>query len=64
MNYRFIRRGEYDSEFGGKGNAIEAAEKQLPFDCCALSFQPYSDPVCTPDGIIYDMAYVPFLANT
>ncbi|KIW90994.1 uncharacterized protein Z519_08777 [Cladophialophora bantiana CBS 173.52] len=31
-----------------------AAFKRLPFNFCALSLQPFSTPVCTPEGIIFD----------
>jgi peptidyl-prolyl cis-trans isomerase-like protein 2 len=46
----------------GKGKKERDYEKQelktLPFYCCHLSFQPFEDPVCTPDGTIYDIVYV------
>jgi len=30
----------------------------LPFNCCALSLQPFSNPVCSPNGIVFDIMYV------
>ena len=27
--------------------------KKLPFYCCSLSFMPFKDPVCLPDGTIF-----------
>ncbi|KAL9188280.1 hypothetical protein ACHAXT_006658 [Thalassiosira profunda] len=38
----------------GSGSAHSAAARPLPFDCCALTLTPYSTPVCTSDGIIFD----------
>ena len=38
----------------GSGSAHSATARPLPFDCCALTLTPYSTPVCTSDGIIFD----------
>uniref|UniRef100_A0A0M3HIG3 RING-type E3 ubiquitin transferase n=1 Tax=Ascaris lumbricoides TaxID=6252 RepID=A0A0M3HIG3_ASCLU len=39
-----------------------AVFKRLPFTHCALSLLPFEDPVCTPDGIIFDLTHiVPYL---
>ncbi|CAG8490353.1 6447_t:CDS:10 [Acaulospora colombiana] len=43
-------------QFGG----IQARKKteifkRLPFNYCSLSLQPFEHPVCTPDGIIFDL---------
>ena len=36
--------------------------RRLPFNCCALTLVPYSDPVCTPNGVIFEStAIVPYL---
>ncbi|KAF7492340.1 RING-type E3 ubiquitin-protein ligase PPIL2 [Sarcoptes scabiei] len=36
--------------------------KRLPFDYCSLSLQPFRDPYCTSNGVIYDITeIVPFL---
>ena len=35
---------------------------RLPFNCCAINFTPFEDPVCTDDGIVYDIvAVVPYV---
>ncbi|KAL3785288.1 hypothetical protein ACHAWO_005087 [Cyclotella atomus] len=31
-----------------------ASTRPLPFDCCALTLTPFTTPVCTPDGIIFE----------
>ncbi|XP_028969081.1 RING-type E3 ubiquitin-protein ligase PPIL2 [Galendromus occidentalis] len=37
----------------------DAAEfRRLPFDHCALSFQPFEFPLCNQDGVIYDQASI------
>ena len=55
----YITASEWRDEGGGhKGrlqNALNPDFKRLPFHCCAISFQPFEDPVCTPDGIIMDI---------
>lgn len=28
---------------------------KLPFDCCSISLLPFESPVCSPDGIIFDI---------
>jgi hypothetical protein len=36
--------------------------EKLPFNCCALSFTPFEDPVCTADGTVFDIAnIVPYI---
>ena len=27
----------------------------LPFDCCAFTLQPFENPVCTNEGVIFDL---------
>jgi len=61
----YITQKEYSHDMG-KGKKERDYEKQelktLPFYCCHLSFQPFEDPVCTPDGTIYDIVnIVPWL---
>jgi peptidyl-prolyl cis-trans isomerase-like protein 2 len=35
---------------------------RLPFFCCSLSLQPFNSPVCSPEGIIFDIvSIIPFL---
>ncbi|XP_076346199.1 RING-type E3 ubiquitin-protein ligase PPIL2 isoform X1 [Tachypleus tridentatus] len=57
---------EWSTFYGGKKSGPDLGEKaefrRLPFDHCALSFQPFEHPLCTPEGIIYDlMNIIPFL---
>ncbi|KAK8798703.1 hypothetical protein WA158_007787 [Blastocystis sp. Blastoise] len=35
-------------------NRSEDVNDILPFDCCCLSFRPFVESVCTPDGYIFD----------
>ncbi|KAJ3055105.1 RING-type E3 ubiquitin-protein ligase ppil2 [Rhizophlyctis rosea] len=52
--------GEYTS----KGYQKQAGHgfKRLPFFCCSLSLQPFEHPVCTPEGICFDLLnIVPWL---
>lgn len=36
--------------------------EKLPFYCCALSLAPFEDPVCTPEGHVFDILYImPFI---
>jgi peptidyl-prolyl cis-trans isomerase-like protein 2 len=47
---------EWVEDYGGKKKTIEgSAFKPLPYYCCALSLQPFEDPVCTPDGVVFDI---------
>mmetsp|Transcript_12693 Transcript_12693/g.30970 ORF Transcript_12693/g.30970 Transcript_12693/m.30970 type:complete len:602 (-) Transcript_12693:9-1814(-) len=39
---------------GSSASGSSAGSRPLPFDCCALTLTPYTTPVCTPDGIIFD----------
>src|SRR5208337_1755581 len=32
--------------------------KRLPFNFCAASLQPFSHPVCTPEGTIFDVEVI------
>lgn len=59
----YITHGEWSSGFGGATVKREEVHfKGLPFDCCALSLKPFSDPVCTPEGIIFDILnIVPYI---
>lgn len=35
-----------------------ASFKRLPFNYCAVSLQPFTDPVCTPAGTIFDLTHI------
>ncbi|KAK4456026.1 putative cyclophilin type peptidyl-prolyl cis-trans isomerase [Podospora aff. communis PSN243] len=42
-----------------KGNGAGGASfKRLPFNFCAASLQPFKNPVCTPDGTIFDVEVI------
>ena len=32
----------------------KAGFRRLPFHCCALSLQPFEDPLCANDGTVFD----------
>ncbi len=34
--------------------SASSSTRPLPFDCCALTLTPYTTPVCTPDGILFE----------
>ncbi|EDQ85563.1 uncharacterized protein MONBRDRAFT_34157 [Monosiga brevicollis MX1] len=60
----FITATEWATLYGGKKKESQLSRefKNLPFDCCALTFQPFSNPVCTKNGVIYDLVnIVPFI---
>lgn len=43
-------------ELGGKREAVgRSSYRPLAFDSCALSLQPYETPVCTPEGVLFDI---------
>ncbi|KAJ1731108.1 cyclophilin peptidyl-prolyl cis-trans isomerase Cyp8 [Coemansia biformis] len=66
----FISQGEWSNAqgdggglpFGGKSARIlgrkEGAQDRAAFDCCALSLKPFAQPVCTPDGFVFDAANI------
>lgn len=37
---------------------LSSTFKRLPFNYCAVSLQPFSDPVCTPSGTVFDLAHI------
>ncbi|KAK1832302.1 putative cyclophilin type peptidyl-prolyl cis-trans isomerase [Podospora conica] len=39
-------------------NSSAASFKRLPFNFCAASLQPFKNPVCTPDGTIFDVEVI------
>uniref|UniRef100_A0A7E4VCR6 RING-type E3 ubiquitin transferase n=1 Tax=Panagrellus redivivus TaxID=6233 RepID=A0A7E4VCR6_PANRE len=59
----YLTTKEWKDLYGGhkddKNTQIQRAEfKRLPFSHCALSFVPFKDPVCSPEGVIFDMAAI------
>jgi len=59
----YITPTEYANAFGGKKDKVESKPYlTLQFFCCNLSLQPWIDPVCTPEGAIFDLVnIIPFL---
>lgn len=61
----YISASEWSKEYGGKKsetNLGNQTSRTLPFDHCALSLSPYETPVCTPDGVIFDLVnLLPFI---
>ncbi|TQD92882.1 hypothetical protein C1H46_021515 [Malus baccata] len=52
----FITKTEWATEWGGaKAQPTSTPFKRLPFYCCALTFTPFEDPVCTADGSVFDI---------
>uniref|UniRef100_A0A3P8Y671 RING-type E3 ubiquitin transferase n=1 Tax=Esox lucius TaxID=8010 RepID=A0A3P8Y671_ESOLU len=49
--------------YGGKKSEIPQGNfRRLPFDHCSLSLQPFEYPMCTPDGIVFDLlSIVPWI---
>uniref|UniRef100_A0A8B9JW22 Peptidylprolyl isomerase like 2 n=1 Tax=Astyanax mexicanus TaxID=7994 RepID=A0A8B9JW22_ASTMX len=42
----------------------QANFRRLPFDHCSLSLQPFEYPMCTPEGVVFDlMSIVPWIKN-
>lgn len=63
----YITASEWREEGGGHRGRLQGAGavfKRLPFNCCAISFQPFEDPVCTPDGTTMDIINaVPYITK-
>uniref|UniRef100_A0A1A8GZN5 RING-type E3 ubiquitin-protein ligase PPIL2 n=1 Tax=Nothobranchius korthausae TaxID=1143690 RepID=A0A1A8GZN5_9TELE len=59
----YITCTEYTNFYGGKRAEIPRANfKRLPFDHCSLSLQPFEYPVCTEDGVVFDLlSIVPWI---
>ncbi|PVH95509.1 peptidyl-prolyl cis-trans isomeras-like protein-like 2 [Periconia macrospinosa] len=39
-------------------NGLSSTFKRLPFNYCAVSLQPFTDPVCTASGSIFDLTHI------
>eukprot|EP00871_Galdieria_phlegrea_P004118 jgi/Galph1/4707/GphlegSOOS_G3339.1 len=60
----FVTRTEHESHFGGKAeNSSEVKTfATLPLGHCALTFQPCENPVCAPDGTVFEVLHIlPYL---
>jgi peptidyl-prolyl cis-trans isomerase-like protein 2 len=59
-----VTETEWARDYGGKKAASSSgnAARPLPFDHCAMSLGPYETPVCTAEGVIFDIVnLVPYL---
>ncbi|KAF7687255.1 RING-type E3 ubiquitin-protein ligase PPIL2 [Silurus meridionalis] len=59
----YITCAEYTNFYGGKRAEIPKSNfRRLPFDHCSLSLQPFEYPMCTSDGVVFDlMSIVPWI---
>lgn len=65
----YLTATEWKTIYGGKRandeyhtHAEKSEFRRLPYDHCSLSLQPFQDPYCTPNGVIYDITnIVPFI---
>eukprot|EP00887_Chlorella_sp_A99_P008218 scaffold12.g8218.t1 len=59
----YLTATEWREEHGGyKGEKRGRTRGRLPFHCCAISFLPFEDPVCTADGTVFDIVNaVPYI---
>ncbi|KAI8749034.1 RING-type E3 ubiquitin-protein ligase ppil2 [Biomphalaria glabrata] len=62
----YLTTKEWKHEWGGyKGiqNTGESVKfRRLPYYCCSISLQPFENPLCTNEGVIFDlMSIIPFL---
>ncbi|KHO00857.1 Peptidyl-prolyl cis-trans isomerase, cyclophilin-type [Metarhizium album ARSEF 1941] len=52
----------YSASAGAKSSPLNASGaapfRRLPFNYCAASLQPFKNPVCTPDGTIFDVEVI------
>eukprot|EP00775_Hariotina_reticulata_P001460 gene1460-1802_t len=55
----YITSKEHKQDWGGyKDRSRGVPFQRLPFNCCAITFTPFEDPVCTEDGTVYDIVNV------
>lgn len=61
----FITSTEWKTEWGGaKSRDFKTPFKRLPYYCCALTFTPFEDPVCTKEGHVFDILnIVPYVTK-
>ena len=59
----YMTATEWKTEGGGfKDRTAGVPFRRLPFNCCAISFLPFEDPVCTDDGTTMDIMHaVPYV---
>ncbi|KAL3097371.1 hypothetical protein niasHS_003819 [Heterodera schachtii] len=59
----YLTTKEWKEAYGGHkddtASRIQRAQfKRLPFSHCSLSFLPFEDPVCSPEGVIFDLSQI------
>lgn len=54
----YLTTTEWREEWGGYKKKGSVPFKRLPFQCCAIAFTPFEDPVGTEDGTIFDIANI------
>jgi peptidyl-prolyl cis-trans isomerase-like protein 2 len=61
----YITQQEWALDFGGAKKTRTSSDfVRLPFSCCAISLKPFEHPVCSPDGIVFDLTnIIPWLAK-
>jgi peptidyl-prolyl cis-trans isomerase-like 2 len=60
----FLTSKEWKEEWGGHKDKAQIFHQRLPFNCCAISFTPFEDPVCTEDGTVFDVTnIVPYISK-
>jgi peptidyl-prolyl cis-trans isomerase-like protein 2 len=58
----YITATEWGTMGGHKGPSRTQGVKKLPLQCCSLSLSPWSTPVMTPNGVVFDFVnVVPFI---
>lgn len=54
--------GQHSASSGTTGRQRGEGFRRLPFYCCSLSLQPFEHPVCTEEGIVFDlMNIIPYI---
>jgi len=53
----YLTSTEWTTFYGGKkpDRSGKMGFRKLPFHCCSLSLQPFEHPLCTPDGVVFDL---------
>jgi len=51
----FLTNKEWKELGGHKQASTDPTEQRLPFDHCALTFTPWTTPVCDRDGNVFDL---------
>jgi len=59
----YITTKEWQEEWGGKkDDRLKAKFRRLPFNYCSISLQPFEHPMCTIEGVVFDLLnIVPFI---